>query len=234
MSREPSTVVITGGNRGIGLGFATHYAEAGWRVIATCRDPAAAASLRRLRSRHPGAVQIRALDVADHAQIEGLAGHLDGTGVDLLINNAGWGDRRAELADVTYESWERAMRVNAFATLKMAQVLVDRVARSAGRTIVTLSSQMGSIGENDSGTRYAYRASKAAANMIVKTLAVDLAPRGIIVVSLHPGWVKTSLGGPGALLSVEDSVRAMATVIDGLTAGDSGQFLDHRGRRIPW
>lgn len=228
------TVVITGGNRGIGLGFATHYAALGWQVIATCRDPAAAEALRRLSSRHPAAVQIREVDVADLAQIESLAGHLGESGVDLLINNAGWGDRRGDLADVTYESWERAMRVNAFATLKMAQVLVDRVARSAGRKIVTLSSQMGSIGENDDGTRYAYRASKAAANMIVKTLAVDLAPRGIIVVSLHPGWVKTSMGGPGALLSVQDSVRAMATVIDGLTTAQSGQFLDHRGRRIPW
>lgn len=183
---------------------------------------------------HPATVRVYALDVADHDQIESLGGRLRRDSLDLLINNAGWGDRRAQLVDVTYPSWEHAMRVNAYATVKMAQVFVDQVARSTRRTMVTVSSQMGSITENDSGTRYAYRSSKAAANMIVKTLAVDLAPRGIIVVSLHPGWVRTGMGGPDAALAVGDSVRAMAAVIDELTVSRSGRFLDHHGREIPW
>jgi NAD(P)-dependent dehydrogenase (short-subunit alcohol dehydrogenase family) len=228
------TALITGTNRGIGLELATQYARAGWRVFATCRKPQTASALKVLQRQYPETLFIERLDVANHAQIERLGSRLKGEAIDLLINNAGWSERCADLADVRYKPWERALRVNTFATLKMAQVFLDHVAKSKKRTIVTISSEMGSINENTNGTRYAYRVSKAAVNMVVKTLSVDLLPRKIKVVSLHPGWVKTALGGPDALLTKTESVNGLRSVIEGLTLADSGRFLSYDGKEIPW
>lgn len=228
------SVLITGASRGIGLEFVNQHARAGWRVFATCRNPQAATALREVQQQYPHAVSIDALDVGDHAQIESLGSRLKGESLDLLINNAAWGERRVNLADVTYESWERSMRVNAYATLKMAQVFLEQVARSRKKTIVAISSHMGSITENDSGTRYAYRVSKAAVNMIIKTLSVDLSDMGILVASLHPGWVKTDTGGPEAPLSVRESVAGLMKVIGGLTRAKSGRFFTYDGVEISW
>lgn len=228
------TALITGTNRGIGLELATQYAHAGWRVFATCRKPQTASALKLLQRQYPETLFIERLDVANHAQIERLGGRLKGEALDLMINNAGWSERCVGLADVRYKPWERALRVNTFATLKMAQVFLEQVAKSKKKTIVTISSQMGSIGENQDGTRYAYRVSKAAVNMVVKTLSVDLRPRKIKVVSLSPGWVKTALGGPDALLTKTESVNGLRAVIDGLTLADSGRFLSYDGREVPW
>lgn len=228
------SVLITGASRGIGLEFVNQYARAGWRVFATCRNPQAAAALLEAQRQHPDSVSIELLDVGDHAQIESLGSRLKGERLDLLINNAAGGERRVHLADVTYESWERSMRVNAYATLKMAQVFLEQVANSRKKTIVTISSQMGSLTENDSGKRYAYRVSKAAVNMIVKTLSVDLSDMGILVASLHPGWVKTDMGGPEAPLSIQESVAGLMKVIEGLTRAKSGRFFNYDGAEIPW
>ena len=228
------TALITGSNRGIGLELVRQYAAAGWRVFATCRKPNTAAALRSIQRRFPETVFIEALDVGDHAQIAKLGRRLKRESLDLLINNAAWCERHVHLADVKYNAWEQSMRVNAFATLKMAQVFLEQVARSEKRTIVTLSSQMGSITENKNGTRYAYRVSKAAVNMIVKTLSVELLPRQILVVSLNPGWVKTALGGWHALITPAESVNGMRAVIDGLTLADTGRFLSYDGKEIPW
>ncbi|WP_164009406.1 SDR family oxidoreductase [Pyxidicoccus trucidator] len=230
------TVLITGSNRGIGLEFATQYASDGWRVLATCRAPEAARELLELQQRFPASVHVHALDVGEPAQIDALGALLKEERVDLLVNNAGWAERRATLEQATasYESWERSMRVNAFATMKMAQAFLEPVARSHKRTMVSIGSQMGSITENDTGTRYGYRVSKAAVNMVVRTLAIDLAARGIIVVSLHPGWVKTGLGGPAATLTPRESVLGLRGVIDRLTPVESGRFFAHDGREIPW
>ncbi len=228
------TALITGTNRGIGLELASQYAHAGWRVFATCRKPQSAAALKHLQRQYPERLFIEPLDVANHTQIERLGRQLEGESLDLLINNAGWCEKYIDLAGVKYKPWERALRVNAFATLKMAQVFLDQVAKSKKRTIVSISSQMGSISENKNGTRYGYRASKAAVNMVVKTLSVDLLPRKILVVSLNPGWVKTALGGPDALITKTESVNGLRAVIEGLTLADSGRFLSYTGQEIPW
>ncbi|MCP6761200.1 MAG: SDR family oxidoreductase [Fischerella sp. CENA71] len=229
-----STVLITGTSRGIGLELATQYAADGWCVLATCRNPKTAKVLQKVQRQYPDTVYLHALDVGDHEQIERLGTFLREESVDILINNAGWGEKCATLADVTYESWEKSMRINAYATLKMAQVFLEQLARSRKKTIVTISSQMGSIAQNYSGTRYAYRASKATVNMIVKTLSVDLSPKGIVVTSLHPGWVKTDLGGSRALISVQESVSGLRQVIGRLTQAESGRFFAYDGTEIPW
>jgi NAD(P)-dependent dehydrogenase (short-subunit alcohol dehydrogenase family) len=228
------TVLITGASRGIGLEFASQYSSLGWRVLATCRDPQSAASLRELQARYPLEVILHPLDVGDQDQIERCGLALRDYAIDVLINNAAWGERGRGFAETSYPSWEQSMRVNAFAILKMAQVFLEHVARSHRKVVVAITSQSGSIAQNTGGSKYAYRASKAAANMVAKTLAVDLAPRGIIVVSLHPGWVKTDLGGHLAPLTTSKSVRGMRQVIDRLTAAESGRFFNYDGGEIPW
>ncbi len=229
-----ATVLLTGSGRGIGLEFARQYAAAGWRVIATARDPERADELRALARVQPARVDIQPLDVTAPDQIARLASTLGDASIDLLVNNAGWAAKEPRLADATHATWERAMAVNAFAAIRMAQTFVDRIAASEKKTIVTISSRMGSLAENTDGTRYAYRASKAAANMVVRTLAADLRPQRIVVMSLHPGWVRTRLGGSDAPLTVGESVTRMRAIIDGLTLESSGRFLDENGRDIPW
>jgi len=227
---DPGTVLVTGANRGLGLELARQYAAEGWRVLAACRDPDAAVSLQEI----PGAVRLYALDLNHPEQVDRLARELDGEAVDLLYSNAAWAVKGEGLRQVTQETWDKAMGINAFATLKLAQSLTEVMARSRHRTLVAVSSTMGCPREDNDGGRYAYRASKAALNMIVKTLAADLAPRGIRIVSLHPGWVRTRFGGPRAPLSVEQSVTGMRAVVAGLKAGESGRFFAYDGQEIPW
>jgi NAD(P)-dependent dehydrogenase (short-subunit alcohol dehydrogenase family) len=227
------TVLVTGASRGIGLEFVRQYAGDGWRVIATCRSPQEAAELRALGDDRP-AVEVHRLDVGDEGSIRELGAAFAADAIDLLINNAACGERSRPLAEVSYSSFERALRVNAFATLAMAQAFLEPVARSGGRTLATISSRMGSLAENREGGRYVYRTSKAAANMLVRTLAVDLAERGIRVVSLHPGWVRTRLGGPQAPLARAESVAGMRRVLAGLDDASSGSFLTWEGRPVPW
>ncbi len=230
-----SVVLITGANRGLGLEFARQYAAAGWRVHATCRDPERAQALAALAEGAGGAVAIHRLNVGDETTIAALAEALRGETIDLLLNNAGvYGGARKTFGDIDYESWIETLRINALAPLRVAEAFVEQVAASALRRMVFISSKMGSIAENASGDSYIYRSSKAALNAVVKSLAIDLAPRGITAVAFHPGWVKTDMGGPNALLEPEESVAAMRAAIERLTPADSGRFLNYDGASIPW
>lgn len=228
------TALITGANRGLGLEFVRQFVQDGWRVHACCRDPKAAAALNELARGSSGAVQVHALDVADFAQIERLAGALGGEAIDLLLNNAGVYPRESDLGALDYAAWERALRTNALAPIRMAEAFVEHVARSQRRLIVSITSLMGSIGDNGSGGSYAYRSSKAALNMGNKSLSIDLRDRGITAVVLHPGWVKTDMGGAGAPIEAPESVRGMRTVISRLSLEDSGKFFDYEGDELPW
>jgi len=116
----------------------------------------------------------------------------------------------------------------------MVETFATQIARSEQKVIITISSKMGSIADNSSGGNYLYRTSKAAVNMVVKSLAIDLKPTGITAVALNPGWVKTDMGGPNAMISVEESVSGMRQVISSLTIADSGKFFDYDGNEIPW
>jgi len=231
-----NTLLITGANRGIGLEFCKQYAAAGWRVLACCRDPRKADALNKLAARYPDLIELHALDVADHAQIDQLARAMSDETIDLLINNAGIypaADKRG-FGHIDYAEWMAAFNINTMAPLKMAEAFVERIARSKLKLIVTLTSKMGSMEDNTSGGSYLYRSSKAAANMVVKSLAVDLKEKGITSVAFNPGWVKTDMGGPNAMIPVEQSVSDMRKVIAGLTPADTGKFIGHDGRVIPW
>jgi len=156
--------------------------------------------------------------------------------IDLLINNAGIypdSDKKG-FGHTDYAEWMQAFRINTMAPLKMAETFAKQIARSRQKTIVTITSKMGSIADNGGGGSYLYRTSKAAVNMVVKSLAIDLKPSGITAVVFHPGWVKTDMGGPGALISAEQSVSGIRQAIDRLTLDDSGNFFSYDGQMIPW
>jgi len=230
------TLLITGANRGIGLEFCKQYAAAGWRVLACCRDPGKADALNKLAASYPDLVKLHSLTVTDHAQIEQLTRTLADESIDLLINNAGVYPAADKLGfgKTDYAEWMAAFNINTMAPLKMVEAFVEQIARSKLKLIATITSQMGSIDDNGSGGSYLYRSSKAAANMVVKSLAVDLKDKGITSAAFNPGWVKTDMGGPNAMITVEQSVGDMRKVIDGLTLTDTGKFIGNDGLVIPW
>lgn len=230
------TLLVTGANRGIGLEFVRQYAMDGWRVHACCRNPGNADALNRLALQYPAQVAAHALDVINHRQIEQLAQTLSNEAIDLLINNAGvyppgHGDGFGE---IDYAAWQYAFEVNTMAPLKMAEAFIQQVSRSQLKTIATITSKMGSIADNRGGGSYIYRSSKAAVNIVMKSLSIDLSNKRITVVLLHPGWVKTDMGGPDALIAAEQSVTGMRRVIVNLTLEDSGRFYAFDGQMVPW
>ena len=233
MNSQNYQVLVTGANRGLGLEFVRQYAADGWRVIACCRDLHNTTALNAVAASSSGRVSVQALDVADFRQIEHLALALKGDAIDLLINNAGFYPQSA-FGTIDYADWDKAFRINAMAPMKMAECFIEHVARSRLRKFVTLSSKMGSIADNGSGGSYIYRTSKTAANMVMKSLSIDLQPRGIAVTTLHPGWVLTDMGGPNALITTEQSVTGLRKVITQLSIQNAGRFIAYDGQEIPW
>ena len=227
-----NTVLITGANRGIGLEFSKQYAADGWRVLACCREPQAASALQSLASKHTN-IEILALDVADFTQIDALAAQLKHENIDLLINNAGVYPS-SSFGDVDYSAFADGFKINSMAPLKMAEAFVKHITRSQLKQIATLSSKMGSIDDNGSGESYSYRSSKCAVNMVMKSLSIDLKPYGISVVTLHPGWVQTDMGGQNAMINTQTSVTGMRQQIAETNLGNTGRFMAYDGRQIAW
>ncbi|CAH1189956.1 NAD(P)-dependent dehydrogenase, short-chain alcohol dehydrogenase family [Candidatus Nitrotoga sp. BS] len=230
------TTLITGANRGIGLEFSRQYAAEGWRVLACSRNPGKSSELNKLAVQYPELIQILALDVSDHVQIESLGQELSDESIDLLINNAGIYPKSDAngFGHTDYAEWMQIFRINTMTPLKMAETFATQLARSKQKAFVAITSKMGSIGDNYGGGNYLYRSSKTAVNMVVKSLAIDLQSAGITSVVIHPGWVKTEMGGPNALISTEQSVSGMLKVIGNLTMADSGKFFSYDGQEIPW
>ncbi|MDP1559062.1 MAG: SDR family oxidoreductase [Nitrosomonas sp.] len=230
------TVLITGTNRGIGMEFSRQYAIDGWRVLACCRDPASSDALSKLAKQYPEQITVLPLDVTNHEQIEHLSKKLSHESIDLLINNAGVcpSSHSDGFGKTDYEAWARTFQVNTMAPQKIVESFISQVIRSKLKTIVTITSKMGSIADNYQGGSYIYRSSKAAVNMVMKSLAIDLKSKGVIVVLLHPGWVRTDMGGPNGLISTEHSVTGMRRVIYNLTLVDSGCFYAFDSQVVPW
>jgi len=221
------TILITGAGRGLGLELARQYAADGWRVVGTVRDAAGEARLKKL-----GADALK-LDVSDPPGLKKTLSSFKDP-VDLLFCNAGViGKRGAALGSFDYEDWEHLLRVNLLGAAASVEALADNVAASERRTIALMSSRLGSIAET-TGATLPYSTSKAALNLLAKALAATLAPHGIIVVAVSPGWVRTDMGGPGAPLAPEDSVRGLRKVLAALRPQDSGRFFAHDGSAIPW
>ena len=230
-----STLLITGANRGIGLELSKQYFSMGWDVHACCRSPKKAKALSLLEKNGRGRFFVHALDVRDEAQLEKLQEMLKNKPVDVLLNNAGIHAKGAsEFGQCDDDVWEEAVQVNLLAPMKMMEYFVDNVASSQLKTIANMSSKMGSIADNSSGGSYAYRATKAALNAVTVSAAQDLKYRDIIVLILHPGWVRTDMGGPGGELSVEQSAKMLIKLIGSADMSVSGKFLDIDGTEIPW
>jgi len=230
-----STVLVTGANRGLGLEFARQYAADGWKVYAACRDPDAATELGQLAARSGGAIRVLAVEVTDTASVRTAAESLAGDPIDVLINNAGVGSPKSQrLGSLDYAAWARVLDVNTLGPMRVVEAFLDSIAKGRDRKIVTLTSAMGSIGDNASGGSYAYRSSKAAVNIVMKSLSIDLAPRGITCVVVHPGWVRTAMGGPDGKLTPTESVAALRRLIAGLQPEDTGRFFNYDGKIYPW
>jgi NAD(P)-dependent dehydrogenase (short-subunit alcohol dehydrogenase family) len=227
------SILITGANRGLGLEFAKQYAEAGYRVFATAREPQNAKELAALAKANPS-VSLHALETTEPESIAALARALNGEPLDILLNNAGvMGPKRQSLGDIDYPGMLDTFKVNTIAPLMLAEALLENVAKSQKKLIAALTSGMGSISDTG-GDSYAYRASKAALNMTYRNLAIDLKSRGVIAVVINPGWVQTDMGGKAAPVKVADSIAAMRKVFDGVKLADSGKFLDFKGGTWEW
>ena len=224
------SVLLTGANRGLALEFARSFANDGRRVHACCRHPEKATALKALS----GDIHRHRLDVTDSLQVANLARSLRGEPIDLLLNNAGLIGTPAVFGEVDYDDWLEVFKVNTMAPLRLAERFVEHVAASELKLIANVSSRLGSITHNEAGGRYIYRSTKAALNMVVKSMAIDLEPRGITVVAFHPGWVRTDMGGPEGDLSPEESVAELRQVMDRLTFEDSSKFFNHDGSLIDW
>jgi NAD(P)-dependent dehydrogenase (short-subunit alcohol dehydrogenase family) len=222
-----ATILVTGCDTGLGVEFARQYAADGHRVIATCLDPSTAKETSAI----VGNIELVKLDITDHAAIEALAQKLSSDSIDILLNNAGIGRPHPPFGETDYPFWRTILETNLIGPMKMAETFVEHVARGELKSMAFVSSRMGSIALNNSGGSYSYRSSKAGLNMIVKTLAVDLAPRHICVLALHPGWAATE---PGARVPVAESVAGMRGVIHRAGRHHTGSFVTYHDQPLPW
>lgn len=228
------TVLITGTNRGLGLEFVRQYLGAGWKVFATVRDLSQAGGLTDLASAHDGRLVLLPLLTDEAASRQALADALQNTPIHLLINNAGVSGGWGELGKLDADRWQSVFNINCIAPVKLTELLLPNLRAAGESTVVMLSSKMGSMGDNTSGGSHIYRSSKAALNATARSLAIDLAPMKIKVAILHPGWVRTDMGGPNGLIDAATSVSGMRKVIDGLTRKQAGTFIAYDGATLPW
>jgi NAD(P)-dependent dehydrogenase (short-subunit alcohol dehydrogenase family) len=228
-------VLITGANRGIGLEMVRHAMQQGWRVFACCRDPHNADNLFNIARLSNGRISVHIADMLELATVQALSYELRHESIDILINNAGiYGSDKNTFGAVDVDSWLQAFQVNSIAPLKMVEAFSEQLMLGQRRLVACMSSKMGSMADNGYGNSYIYRSSKAALNAVVKSLSIDLKEKGVISVALHPGWVKTEMGGPNAEISTAECVTQIFTNLSTLTINDSGRFIDIDGTDIPW
>jgi NAD(P)-dependent dehydrogenase (short-subunit alcohol dehydrogenase family) len=229
------TVMITGANRGLGFEFAKQYAAGGWCVFAACRHPTSSESLRLLAEGSKGLVEVVTMDVTDLRSVKQAAAQVGDGAIDVLINSAGIAGKPGQRAgNVDYESWATVLNVNTMGPLRVTETFIDHLARGERKLAVTITSGMGSVTDNTSGGSIAYRSSKAVVNMVMRSVAIDFASRGVACVLVNPGWVKSDMGGPGASLTPTESVTALKRLIETLGPAQSGKFFNYDGQEYSW
>ena len=238
-------ILITGANRGIGLELAREYAQqSDTLVFATCRQPESADELQALAQQHPDQVKILALDVTDRAAVDAalnqIASQVDG--LELLYNNAGIypdgvfpeASHSSTFGYLDAEAMLDVFKVNTVAPVIVTQAAAVLLRNGQNARVINLSSDAGSLALHGDGGNYSYPASKAALNMLTRCLAGDFRKDGVIVISLHPGWIRTDMGGERATLALDEAVPSILRVIDGLTLADSGEFFNWDGKHVAW
>ena len=227
-----STVLITGANKGVGLELVKIYAARGDRVLACCRNPAEASDLAAVE----GNVEVIGVHVSDGASVAELASALEGQSIDILINNAGMagpGFADQSVLNMDFEGWMETLEVNTLAPVRVLQALMDNLKASGDAKAVSITSQMGAL-SLDMPVMYAYCTSKAALNKFMKMAALELGKDGVNVCVIHPGFVKTDMGGPNAEITPQESGEGIVNVIDGLNAENNGGFWKWNGEVHGW
>ena len=227
-----STVLVTGANRGIGYEFVKQYSKNNFNVLACCRSAENASELQEL-AKEVKNIKIYELDVGNINIIKNLSQQLRNEKIDVLINNAGI-YRSSTIGNINYDEWMESFRINTIAPYQIVEAFLDQILNSDLKKVVSITSKMGSIDDNTTGGSYIYRSSKTALNSMMRSLTHDLVDRGIATLTLHPGWVRTDMGGPGGWIDSFESVQGMIREIDKLTIDDSGKYLDYAGKSINW
>lgn len=226
------TVVITGANRGIGLALTQQFLQQGKQVIATCRDINHAKKLNALS--HYSALRILTLEVTDESSVASFKNQLADTKVDILINNAGiMGGEKQSSEEMDHNAWLETFNVNTLAPFRLSTALKDNLMMAKKARIISISSLMASLQGEGTGS-FAYRSSKAALNKVMQLLALEYKALGITVCPIHPGWVKTDMGGADADITVQQSAIGLATLINGLTLEHTGRFWQWDGKELDW
>lgn len=229
-----TTVLVTGANRGIGLALATAFAARGDTVLACCREPSRAAELRSLAK--AGAVTVLPLAVDDASSVAALARELATATVDVLVNNAGVSGgplERQTAMEIDFDAWAEAFAVNTMGPVRVMHALLPQLQRACSPKVLTITSQLGAL-SLDLPMAYGYSATKAALNKFMRLAAIDLKARGIAVGVIHPGWVKTDMGGPGAQIAPAASAAGIVKVVDELTLETTGRFWKWNGTLHDW
>jgi len=233
-----TTAVVTGSNRGLGLEWVRQLVEAVDRLFATCRRPGAADTLGTLADRHPDTIEVVPLDVADSASLDAAVSRVEreADDLDLLVNNAGisGGGSADRFETVDAKTMTEVYRVNAVGPHLLTRAFAPSLRTGGPATVVNVTSQLGSIARTSGGGWHSYKASKAALNMCTRLQAAELEADDVIVVAMHPGWVRTDMGGSSARLSPEESVAGMLEVVGTLSPADTGRFLAYDGEELPW
>ena len=234
------SMLVTGASRGLGLEMVRQFVGDGWRIYACCRAPETAADLAALAAESDGAITLHTLDVSKPEQVRALADEFRGTPIDMLVNNAGLLGCKIEnmtpanFGSIDYDAWAEVHEINTMAPLRVTEAFVDHVAASDLKLLFFMSTHMGCITELADGGLYPYRSSKAALNLLVKGLSIDLAPRGVRTIAVHPGWVVTDMGGPNAPVNKVDSIAGIRKVVAAYGGDATGRFFQYDGRELPW
>ena len=234
------TVMVTGANRGIGYEHVAQYARKKWNVIACARRPEKAIELLQLQDKYGANFIIEELEVTNHKQVDDLSQKHSNTTIDILINNAGTGGPEGmpgamdyqKIDNMNYQIWRDILEVNLLAPFKVATSFHKQISISDKKTLIMMSSDLGSVSQNTFGGLYSYRASKSGLNIVAKGMSNEW--KDIIVVTLAPGWCRTYLGGAEAEIDPMDSVEDQQKMFESLTESDSGKFLDRFGNEVPW
>lgn len=226
-----ATIFVTGASRGIGLEISRAFLRRGHHVIASCRDPDNAHDLQKLE----GQLEVRALDVADPASLANCVESLANRAIDILVNNAGVTHRDTRIGHLDFEAWRQVLETNLFAPVMVLEAFLPHLLRGDGRKAIAISSSLGSVARAGGGN-YFYRTSKAALNMAMRSIGADLAPQGVTVAVVSPGFVDTDLtrGSPTAKISARESGEGLAAFIETLTPEDGRRFLRFNGDELPW